>query len=97
MPNFSSYRANKEKVCEFEVLYTHAPGYCTTITAIPQRRWDVDETGNMSESYRCIREMVVTLLDQLPQEQRDNVLDLCNDLYPRDTYRAAESGGTAHV
>lgn len=92
MPNFNSYRAAKEKVCEFEVLYTHAPGYCTTITAIPQRRWDVEETGNMSESYRCIREMVVTLLDQLPQEQRKLLLDLCNDLYPRDTYRVVDGG-----
>lgn len=92
MPNFNSYRAAKEKVCEFEVLYTHAPGYCTTITAIPQRRWDVDETGNMSESYRCIREMVVTLLDQLPQEQRNLLLDLCNDLYPRDTYSVVDGG-----
>lgn len=46
----------------------------------------------MSESYRCIREMVVTLLDQLPQEQRNLLLDLCNDLYPRDTYSVVDGG-----
>ena len=62
---------------EMDVIYSHFPGVSTAITAVPKGQWD-----DKKETYECVKEMVLTRFEQLPEAQQGKLLAMCNDLIP---------------